>query len=605
MFKMKKQTLFIIGAAVALVIALFLAFAVFVSCYKNTYPNTYIADINVSGKSEEQVISLLNTENESRFKDASFSVTVADITKTVYASDLAVAIDAKKAAELAFVKSSGGNFITKPFKFIKAAFSRNEIELPVVFDSELLGLITSEFAVANIQPIDASYVIDDDEMTLTPPSDGYLLNEEEFARTLNDKFSSEDYSDITIELQLAEAAHHDMDKLYEEVHTTAYDAKLEVVDGKNIVTPHVVGIDFDLDAAKRLHDASPDKEVVIPLTVTQPKVTTYMVQSTLFQDTLSTKTTYYSPKKINRCANVRLAANLVNGTILNPGEVFSFNKVVGQRTAARGFKLAGVFSGGEVVDGLGGGICQVSSTIYLASMYADMKTVSRRNHSFYVDYAPKGQDATVVYGSIDFQFENSSPYPIKILAHAKNNYITVTIKGTKTEEKTVKITSNTLSTTPYTTKTVVNNNLKPGERIVHQAGQQGMTMDVYRHVYDKNGKLISKTYENRTKYVPMTEIIHVGPATAPTVTPPPQEQPPAAQPSTPTTPPVSEPPAEVVTPPVPEAPPESETPVEPQPSTETELPTEESPATESDSDNENSEAADNDSEADSSDNSTI
>lgn len=540
-----------------MVVALFLGFAVFVNTYENTYPNTYIADINVSGKSYDEIVEILTAENENKFTDAAFNVTVEDITKKVHASDLSIEIDAEKGAELAMPKSSEGNFITKPFKFIGAAFSKNEIELPIKCDNELLAVITKEFAAANVPPIDASYVIEDDEMTLTPPIDGFMLNEEAFGETICEKFSKEDYSDIKIELEFAEAAHHDMDKLYEEVSATVADAKLETIDGKNVVTPHVVGIDFDLEAAKKAHDAAPDKEVVIPLTVTQPKVTTLMVQSTLFQDTLSTKTTYYSPKKVNRCINVRLAANFVNGTILNPGEVFSFNEVVGRRTAARGFKEAGVFANGELVDGLGGGICQVSSTIYMAAMYADMKTVSRKNHSFYVDYAPKGQDATVVYGSIDFKFENTSEYPIKILAHAKNNYITVTIKGTKTEEKSVKITTETLGTTPYGSKTVINEALKPGERVVYQAGQPGITMNVYRHVYDGNGKLISKSLENRTKYVPMTEIIHVGPEAAP-VTPPVTEVP--TQPVTPTVPEV--PPAPEV-PVVPETPETPETPAEP------------------------------------------
>ncbi len=568
----KKQQIFIICAAAALVVALFFGFAIFVNGYDSAYPNTYVADINVSGKNHDEIVSLLTSESDKKFTDKAFNVKVEDVTKTLYAAELEVKIDAEKAASLAVAKSSDGNFITKPFKFIGAAFSKNEIPLPIKLDDEFLTLITKEFAAANIPPIDASYEIEEDEMTLTPPVDGMLLNEEAFGNTIREKFSKEDYSDIEIKLEFAKAALHDMDKLYEEVHTTVSDAKLELIDGKNVVTPHVVGIDFDLEAAKKAHDAAPDKEVVIPLSLTQPKITTYMVQSTLFQDTLSTKTTYYSPKKVNRCVNVRLAANFVNGTILNPGEVFSFNKVVGKRTAARGFKEAGVFSNGEVVDGLGGGICQVSSTIYMAAMYADMKTVNRKNHSFYVDYAPKGQDATVVYGSIDFQFENTSEYPIKILAHAKNNYITVTIMGTKTQEKTVKITTETLGTTPYSSKTVVNSSLKPGERVVYQAGQPGITMNVYRHVYDKNGKLISKALENRTKYVPMTEIIHVSPEAAPVT--PPVTEPPQNVPTEPEAPAEPETPVIPETPTEPEAPAEPETPVEPEVPAEPEVPVE-------------------------------
>ncbi|MEG2378293.1 MAG: VanW family protein, partial [Clostridia bacterium] len=136
--------------------------------------------------------------------------------------------------------------------------------------------------------------------------------------------------------------------------------------------------------------------------------------------------------------------------------------------------------------------------------------VSRRNHSFYVDYAPKGQDATVVYGDIDFKFENSTKYPIKIMAYQQDNFVRVTIKGTKTEEKSVKIKTSVISTTPYGTKTQYDSSLSPGERVIKQAGQNGITMEAYRYVYDGNGNLLRKDFENRTKYVPLTEIVLVG-----------------------------------------------------------------------------------------------
>ena len=355
--------------------------------------------------------------------------------------------------------------MTRPLHYFGALFGRETITTPVVLDDELLTHLATEFAAVDIAPVDASYKVEEDELILSPPTNGIKLNQDAFKKVIREKFATFSYDDITIEPEVAEAKALDMDAVYKDVHKEVSDAKLESVDGKNKVTPHVVGVDFDLAAAKEALAKTPDKEVRIALKLTQPKVTTQMVQATLFQDTLSQQTTYFSPKKVNRVSNVKLAAKNINGTILNPGEVFSFNKIVGPRTAARGFKEAQIFASGEIVDGLGGGICQVSSTLYMASMKADLKTVSRRNHSFYVDYAPKAQDATVVYGSIDFQFENDSPYPIKIVAYAENNFVRVTIKGTKTEQKSVKIKTSTLSTTPYQTKTIVDSSLKAGERV--------------------------------------------------------------------------------------------------------------------------------------------
>lgn len=513
--KMPSPRAFIIAAAaIVVLLAAAVGFSVYVNNSQKSYPNTYIDDVDVSRKTADEICTLLDQESERQYASVSFNVTVGDMTKTVLASDLRVAIDSKTAAEAAIARGRDGNFFTRPIHYLGALFNRETITTPVVLDEELLVHLTEEFSAVNVAPVDASYKIEEDELILSPPVNGIALNQDAFKKTIYEKFASFSYDDITIEPEVAEAKALDMDAVYQDVHKEVADAKLESIDEKNKVTPHVVGVDFDLAAAKEALAKTPDKEVRIPLKLTQPKVTTQMVQATLFQDTLSQQTTYFSPKKVNRVSNVKLAAKYINGTILNPGEVFSFNKTVGPRTAARGFKEAQIFASGEIVDGLGGGICQVSSTLYMASMKADLKTVSRRNHSFYVDYAPKAQDATVVYGSIDFQFENDSPYPIKILAYAENNFVRVTIKGTKTEQKSVKIKTSTLSTTPYQTKTIVDNSLKPGERVVKQKGQEGLVMEAYRYVYDANGNLLSKSFENRTKYVPLTEIVHVGPSGA-------------------------------------------------------------------------------------------
>ncbi|MBQ8003900.1 MAG: VanW family protein, partial [Oscillospiraceae bacterium] len=282
-----------------------------------------------------------------------------------------------------------------------------------------------------------------------------------------------------------------------------------------------VGVDFDLEAAKIAYEKTPDEVIRIPLTLTQPKVLTKHLEVNLFKYCLAEVETHFSPKKVERTANVRLSAKLINGTVLNPGEEFSYNKTVGPRTTARGFKAASIFSQGEVVDGIGGGICQTSSTLYMAAVKANMKITERTNHSFYVDYAPKGEDATVVYGSLDFKFKNTSEYPIKIVATSKNNYVRIKLMGTEPDEvRTVKLTKKTHSTTPYTTREKQTNELKSGERKVEQKGQEGLSMTVWRNVYDKNGKLVESYVENKSKYKPMPEIVLVGTGKAATASAP-------------------------------------------------------------------------------------
>ncbi|NCB28668.1 MAG: hypothetical protein EOM63_02750 [Clostridia bacterium] len=153
----------------------------------------------------------------------------------------------------------------------------------------------------------------------------------------------------------------------------------------------------------------------------------------LYGTVLGTYTTSYSTKQANRCTNIRLAATAVNGTVLSPGETFSFNTVVGQRTTARGYKEAHVFSGGQVTEGVGGGICQVSSTLFNAAMLADMQITARVNHGLPVSYVPAGRDATVSWGGPEFKFKNPYSYAVKITAgyDSAKGTVTLSILGPK------------------------------------------------------------------------------------------------------------------------------------------------------------------------------
>lgn len=160
-----------------------------------------------------------------------------------------------------------------------------------------------------------------------------------------------------------------------------------------------------------------------------------------FSDVLGSKTTYYNTSVKGRSTNIRLAAEAIDGTVLQPGETFSLNGVVGRRTAAKGYQTAIIFQNGKQVEGLGGGVCQVSSTVYGAVLYADLQVTERSSHQFQVSYTPVSQDAAVYYGSQDFQFVNDTDNPIKIAASASNGSLTVTIYGTKTTEKKVTLSS--------------------------------------------------------------------------------------------------------------------------------------------------------------------
>lgn len=554
-FPLDPRMTVVIGIVIAILVIV-IAFSVYAFTYKKVFPNTYAAGVKLSGATFDKAVDMLSRESQRRFDNAEFTVTLTDCGEiAVSAKELDVGIEAEAAANAAFLRGRVGSVPHRAADVLKSLFSRFDVPAAIRINRDAVYKTIEKLSEYDEKQVDASYTLEGSKLILYPAKNGFILDKDKLYNMIVDKFNNEDYAHLSVSRDMIEAKPLDIDEVYNAVHTESRDAMLEQVNGEHKITPHVVGVDFDVEAARIALERSPDEVLNIPVKLTFPKVTTDVLQASLFKDTLADVTTYFSPKKVERTSNVRLAAKLVNGAVLNPGEEFSYNKTVGPRTRERGFKEAQIFAAGEIVDGLGGGICQVSSTIYMAALRSDMKITSRTNHAFYVDYAPKGQDATVVYGSIDFKFVNTSKYPIKIVASSKDNYIRITIKGTLTEKKTVKFETKILKTTPFSEKTVVMSSLNPGVRNVYQKGQEGITLELYRLVYDANGKLIRRVYENKSSYKPLVQIIHVGPGSA---AQPEEKQPePPKQPEQPPEPPApSEPvgPAEPAEPATPEAP---------------------------------------------------
>lgn len=518
----------IIAGTVAAFAVLFGALCVFTYANDDIFPGVHAGDIKLSGKSAEEAKALIEERNDGRFEDARVTVKLEKLLeREVTAKELGAHLASDEIVEKALSVGHEGGFWKRISEVLRGFFGGVDVGEAVSFGEAEEKKIADEFSKYDVAAVDAAYTIEDETLILHPKADGKEVEKEELIAKLKAAFASKNYEPIEIQREVSESVSLDMDKVYSEVYAEAADAYLEKGEDGNKIVPHVIGMDFDLEAAKIAYDKSSDEVIRIPLNITEPKVLTKHLEINLFKYCLAEVETHFSPKKVARTANVRLAAQLVNGTILNPGEEFSYNKTVGPRTAERGFKAAAIFAQGEVVDGIGGGICQVSSTLYMAAVKANMKIVERKNHAFYVDYAPKGEDATVVYGSIDFRFKNTSEYPVKIVATSKNNYIRIQLMGTEPDELyTVKLTKKTHSQTPFETREKKTTSLAEGKREVEQEGQPGLSMTVYRNVYDKNGKLVESYLENNSKYKPMPKIVLVGTAKSEeTVAPPPEEKP--------------------------------------------------------------------------------
>ena len=257
-----------------------------------------------------------------------------------------------------------------------------------------------------------------------------------------------------------------------------------------------------------LQEEKPEYEIA--LKITKPKKTVKDIGTEAFPDLLATFSTNYQASNVSRTTNLKLASNKINGTVILPNEEFSYNKVVGERTISAGYKMAATYSNGQVVDGLGGGICQISSTLYDAVVMANLNVTTRRSHQFVTSYVPAGKDATVVWGAQDFKFVNSRKYPVRIVATVEGGVATVQIWGIKEEvEYNISIETKKVATIEYTTQYVQDASLPVGQQKVIQAGNNGRKVEAYK-VTKLNGQVVSTTLLSRDTYNAMKRIVHVG-----------------------------------------------------------------------------------------------
>lgn len=230
----------------------------------------------------------------------------------------------------------------------------------------------------------------------------------------------------------------------------------------------------------------------------------------LYTDLLAKYETEFNEQNINRSENIKLAVAKINGTVILPEKVFSYNDIVGNRTEEAGFKYAPMYQGGRLVEGIGGGICQVSTTLYNASLYANLEIVERKNHQFLPGYIQVGRDATVADGYIDFKFKNTRKYPIKIECSAKNGVLKVEIYGKKQEiEYDVEIQTSIREFIPYKTIYEYDKYIERKKSVIIQTGKNGYECKTYK-ITSLNGKVISKVIISTDIYNVKNEIIKIG-----------------------------------------------------------------------------------------------
>ena len=469
-----------------------------------------IEGIEVSGLSKEEARIKLETIYTEKV-NKEIPIKYNEFESSINPNMIELKYNIDKAVEEAINVGRNNNIFINNYNILFTLLGKKDINIEMSINDEAARKIIQDTG-ANLPGvmIESSYYIEGENLIITKGKEGIQIDTENLLTKIKENLDNHNINNDYIEIPVTQKAPTpiDVDKIHNEIYKQVQDAYY--TKEPFTIYPEVEGIDFNVEEVKAMIEAEDKEEYVIKLTITKPKVTVNDIGTEAFPDKLGTFTTRYDAGDRDRTTNLILACQKLNNQVVLAGDTFSYNKTLGERTIAAGYKNAKVYENGQVVDGIGGGICQISSTLYNAVIDANLDIVERRNHQFVTSYVAAGKDATVVYGMTDFRFKNTRKYPIKIIATAQNGIATVSIYGNKEEvEYDVTLEVKQLSTIPTTTKYIEDSSLPVGTEKVKQAGANGVKTETYL-VKSLNGKVVSREIISRDTYNAMQRIILKG-----------------------------------------------------------------------------------------------
>lgn len=496
--------------------------------------NVYAQSMNLSKMTKSDAAEKLEHSYVQKKEDFSvvFEHDGENHTAKFNSDDIQFTVDPQKTAEAAYQFGRSSNTFKNSWNILCSFFKKANVGMVPSCNKELITPIFYELgAEVYGHSQDAEYRIENGILTIIPPTSGQSHNVDDAIKEFLSATGDGEYKNIKIHLHETKIEKLDVDEVYKKVVREPKNAEYKVEGNEVSVTEHVVGVEADKSQLAAILEKTNKGEIAsMEITEIMPEQTTEALQAALFGTTLASFTSNYSSSSANRAYNVELAAQKINGIVLADGDEFSYNKAVGNANAANGFKMATVFSNGKVVEGIGGGVCQVSSTLYCSVLRSDLFVTERHNHSLPIGYVPGGQDATVSYGSLDFRFKNNTGTPIKIVAQCSNRNVTISILGNASAKKNVEVTSQKISSIEAPMTKVNDPNLPSGTTKIIKKGSPGSVYITYKKVYDANGavaseKQIKSTYKASAGEIAVgTGVVNTAPSA------------PASQPAQPTAP---------------------------------------------------------------------
>ena len=550
--KLSKKAIAGITAA-AILLVFILSSCIYVFADSKIYSRVTCAGVKLSGMTEKQAAEALRKNFGDDPAAGKINLSLDGEKKSLFTDDIDVEYSYEKSAEEAYKFGREGGGFHRYTSVLGSLFKGHQIPLYFKYDEEKLDKAIDNLLEGIGTPVEEySYKIEDGKLLVTNGKPGDMPNRDDIKAKILETIGKREFGEeLKFKKEKRLPKEFNEEDLYKEVHKEAKDAEYAKEDGEVVIKDPVYGVDFDKKRAKSIIKDNKDygKTFEIPADITEPELTKEKAEERLFTQTLGSYKTNYNSGDVSRSSNIALAASLVNNTVLLPGEEFSYNGTVGERTAANGFKMAHVYMNNEVADGLGGGICQVSSTLYCAVLYANIEVTERTCHQLPVTYVPLGQDATVDYGNIDFKFKNNTDYPIKIVTSAGGGLAEASILGYREVDEKVELYPVRTGTVAATVKEEPDDTLPLGEKKVEKQGSDGCTVELYKTV-TKNGTTSERTLVSRSTYSGGKTIVKVGtkkPDENPEKTPEPSATP--AQPTpTPALPPATPAPQQTLQP---------------------------------------------------------
>ena len=522
-----KKAALIVGIVLGVLVLAYLAACVVTqTVYGHTaFPHTDVLGLDVSKCTDQQIEALWAEKGQQLLQDTAVSLTedgasIGDVpleTLGVTVTPQAAAIAA--GASQRYESWGGGAlaWLRGGWAYIQSWFTQTSAVPRLEVDAASLDAACDDLAASlNCTVVDGGYRLEKGEgLYITKPADGRMLDAQKLEGDLTAMLQSGALTPVACTYQEKKAQTVDVQALHDQLAGEKAEAVCDKTTGEP--TESRVGVAFDVSAVQaQLDAAAPGAEFLADAQVEFPTVSTEELQECMFRDVLGTFTTKCAGPW-GRHQNIKLASAAINGKIYNPGEEFWYNSTVGQRTAARGYQEAGVYEAGRTTTGIGGGICQVSSTLYYAVLLSDLDIVLRYCHMFNPGYMPIGCDATVSWGGPDFAFRNSRDYPIKIVTSYNDdtNELTCTILGTKVDDHYVVMTNAVLASYDYQTVYQESPDVAPGEEVIDQYGHTGYHVRTWRNIYDGDGNLLSSRVEADSHYDVGNKIILVAPGYLP------------------------------------------------------------------------------------------